>query len=112
MNRNRLALMVAVGAVIAARDASGDPIYHLKSPSTLKTEKGSELKLPPGYFLDEQTWQDRDAEMKRLQEQETRLSAENLSLRKSARDDYPWLATGVVGAFGVALGAFVVWQMK
>ncbi len=113
MKRNRFALLVGLAAVLAARDAAGEPtIYHLKSPSSLKTEKGSELKLPPGYFLDEEAWRQRDEEMKRLQEQETRLSAENLSLRKSARDDYPWLATGVVGAFGVALGAFVVWQMK
>lgn len=108
MKRTRFALVVGVAAVLAARDASGDPIYHLKSPSTLKTEKGSELKLPPGYFLDEQTWQDRDAEMKRLQEQETRLTAENKSLKKSATGDYPWLATGVVGAFGIAIGVFVM----
>ncbi len=108
MRNRRYVLYAALATVLAAREANGEPIYHLKSPSTLKTEKGNELRLPPGYFLDEQTWQDRDLEMKRLQELETRLRAENLSFRKSANEDYPWLATGVVGAFGVALGVLVM----
>ncbi len=109
MSRRRIGIVLALATVLAAKDASGDPIYRIKSPSTLKTEKGSELKLPPGYFLDETTWQERDAELKRLQEQETRLKAENGSLRKSAKEDYPWLATGVVGAFGIAVGIFAVY---
>lgn len=105
--RRRAVITLALVGVLAAREASGDT-YHIKSPSTIETEKGSRLKLPPGYFLDEQTWQERDLELKRLQEQETRLKAENRSLRKSAVDDYPWLATGFVGVFGVALGIFVM----
>lgn len=112
MLRRRLVIAATLVTALAAREAYGGPIYHLKSPSTLETEKGSKLQLPPGYFIDEKTWQERDLEMRRLQEQEIRLSAENLSLRKSANEDYPWLATGVVGAFGLVLGAFVVWQLK
>jgi nitrate reductase NapE component len=106
MMRRRLLAIATLATVFAAREAHGDPIYHIKVPSVLKTEKGTELPLPPGWFLDEQSWQERDLEMRRLQEQETRLNAENESLRKSAVDDYPWLATGVVGAFGVVLGVF------
>lgn len=105
MRRHRLVIASAL-LVLAAREAHGD-IYHIKSPSTLKTEKGSELKLPPGYFLDEKTWQERDLELKQKQESETRLKAENKSLRKSATE-YPWLATGFVGAFGVAVGIFIM----
>ena len=108
MRSKRLFIAAALVATLAARDAAGD-IYHIKSPSTLKTEKGSEVKLPPGYFIDEEKWQELDLEMMRLQEQETRLKAENDSLRKSAANDYPWLATGTVGVFGVALGLFVFW---
>ena len=110
MLKRRVLLAATVAAALMARDASGEPIYHLKSPSTLKTEKGSELSLPPGYFLDEETWRERDFEMRRLQELETRLKAENKSLRESA-GDYPWLATGVVGAFGLAVGAAFVWAV-
>ena len=105
--RRRVALTLAFAAVLAAREAYGDEIYHLKSPSTVETQRGSKLALPPGYFLDEEAWRKRDEEMRRLQEMETRLKAENNSLRKSA-DDYPWLATGAVGLFGVAVGVFFV----
>ncbi len=109
MPQRKLVFAIALALTFATREAAGEPvIYKLKSPSTLTTEKGSTLKLPPGYFLDEPTWLERDLEMRRLQEQETRLRAENRSLRKSAVDDYPWLATGMVGAFGVALGVFVM----
>ncbi len=107
MPRNqRLFLVAAFATVLAAREAHGE-IYHLKSPSTLETEKGSKLQLPPGYFLDEETWQERDLEMRRLQEQEARLGAENLSLRGSA-NDFPWLATGVAGVVGVVLGVVIM----
>ncbi len=81
--RRRVALAVVLVAALA-RSTAAEPIYHIKSPSTLKTEKGSELQLPPGYFLDEKTWQERDLELKRAQEARTRLTAENESLRKSA----------------------------
>lgn len=99
-------LIIAVTLVLSTQEASGET-YHLKSPSTVETDKGSRVRLPPGYFLDEQSWQERDAELKRLQEQETRLKAENKSLRKSA-SEYPWVATGAVLVFGVAFGALAV----
>lgn len=101
MQRRKISLCCALAVVLSAREAAGD-IYHVKSPSTLKTEKGSELTLPPGYFLDEQTWQERDLEMRRLQEQETRLVAENKSLRESA--DFPPWASVALGALGIAVG--------
>jgi hypothetical protein len=104
MLKRRLVITAALVAAFAARDAHGD-IYHLKSPSKVETEKGSKLELPPGYFLDEETWRERDEEMRRLQEREKRRAAANKSLRKSA-DDYPWLAHGVVGSFGIAAGVF------
>jgi hypothetical protein len=101
--RARRRLFVAAALVLAftARDASGE-IWHLKSPSTLETEKGSRLSLPPGYFLDEETWREKDLEMRRLQEQETRLTAENESLRKAA--DFPPWAAVALGVAGAALG--------
>ena len=99
-------LIIAVTLALSTQEASGET-YHLKSPSTVETDKGSRVRLPPGYFLDEQSWQERDAELKRLQEQETRLKAENKSLRKSG-SEYPWVATGTVLVFGIAFGALAV----
>lgn len=109
MRSRRSCVVVAILVILAAREASGE-IYHLKSPSQLKTEKGSELKLPPGYFLDEETWRERDERMKKLEEDRTRFKAENESLRKSARDgmSIPFaVGVFVVGAFT----GFVGYQM-
>ena len=105
----RRPIIVAMVLAMSAR-AAADPIYHLKTPSTLKTDGGSELRLPPGYFLDEQTWQERDLELKVAQEARTRLKAENASLRKSAADGPSvtfWTVTFAVGA----LTGFVGLQM-
>jgi hypothetical protein len=102
----RRPLIAVVVLMALTRETSAEPVYHLKSPSTVTTEKGNTLKLPPGYFLDERAWQERDLELKQAQEARTRLKAENESLRKSA-SEYPWLATVVVGAFGVAAGITV-----
>ena len=105
MRHPRLFITAACVVSLLSRDAHAD-IFHIKSPSELKTEKGSELKLPPGYFLDEETWQERDLEMKHLQEQETRLVAENKSLRESASYP-PWMYV-LVGAIGIGVGATIV----
>lgn len=101
MRNRRLAVVTALLVTLAAREASGD-IVHLKTPSSVVTEGGSTLTLPPGYFLDEQTWQERDLEMRRLQEQETRLVAENKVLRESS--DFPPWASVALGAVGIAIG--------
>lgn len=107
--RRRVLLAVAV-VVAISREAAGD-IYHLKSPSEVVTEKGSKLSLPPGYFLDEKTWQERDAELKRLQEDETRKRAENESLRKSA-EEVPWKTVACALVFGAFVGYLGVHMTK
>lgn len=83
MRHPRVMFAIALAGVLATREAAGD-ITHLKSPSHVETQKGSKLDLPPGYFLDEQTWQDRDAVLKKAQDDATRFKAENDSLRKTS----------------------------
>ncbi len=62
------------------------------------------IALPPGRFLGEPTWSGIDTEFKRLQDAETRLTAENTSLRQSASGWQPgWkllVGTLVVGFVG------------
>lgn len=108
MKRRMLAVAVVL-TTVTAREASGD-IYHLKTPSTVTTEGGSTLKLPPGFFLDEKAWLKRDLEMKRLQGQEIRLGAENKSLRKSASSSTPMWFTTLTFAVGAFTG-FVTYQI-
>lgn len=112
MRNRRLALALGLVVTLAARDAHGEPpddeaIVHLQSPSAVTTDGGTSLRLPPGYFLDESTWHTRDAEMRRLQELETRLKAENASLRASANKPSWWIVAGV--ALGAAVGAGGYW---
>lgn len=75
---------------------------RIKTPSTLKTDGGSELRLPAGvYVVSAVQWAALDAETRRLQEQETRLAAENASLK----NDGPGL--GTLGLIAAAFAAGV-----
>lgn len=101
--RRRWALVVGIAIVLETR-ATADT-WHLKTPSTVKTDAGSELKLPPGYFLDEISWRERDEKLKALEESDTRLRAQNASLRASATEvSFGWRTLGVVLLVGVAAG--------
>lgn len=128
--RARKSLVLAVVLVAAAaRAASADPApatpativattptpatiaeaagyLHLASPSSVTTDGGSNLRLPPGYFFDEPAHAKLDVEFKRRGDAETRLTAENASLRSQVSGWSPgWrtlLGALVVGAAGGA----------
>lgn len=106
----RIAIACAVVAAFASRVAA-DPappvLVHLASGSHVVTDGGSDLRLPPGYFVDEPTWQRLDTEVKRLQDAETSLTAQNTSLRASTSGWQPgWKV--LVGALviGIAAGVY------
>jgi hypothetical protein len=93
--------------IIFSREAGAEPV-HLKSASKVETAKGSKLELPPGYFFDEAEKAALDVELKRLQDQETRLAAENKSLRESADGiSFGWYALGSAIVAGFALGYYI-----
>lgn len=108
---NRAAVAAAALCVVAVpRAAAADPVaVHVHSPSHLLSDQGADLRLPPGYFVDEDAWGRIDAEMRRLQDAETRLTAENVSLRRSASAwAWPgWGPTALAIASGIAVGAYV-----
>ncbi len=103
--RHRLELaVIAIVLTISARVAAGDPtVRHVLAPAVCSTEKTPRFDLPPGYFYDETTSQVLDAEIRRLQDAETRLTAENKSLRASASGlPISWgVAVAVASAIGV-----------
>jgi hypothetical protein len=80
-----ISLIIFVLIIGLCRVVHADPIdtsnVHLKSASTCTTAKGSTVQLPPGYFLDEAKFAALDAEVRRAQDAETRLTAENASFR-------------------------------
>src|SRR5574342_482848 len=116
LTRNRLACSAAAAAValLVAASAAAEPAVvpedtpvqvHFSRRSEIRTEKGTELRLPPGYFFNEMAYDSVDLEMKRLQNAETRLTAENNSLRESDGPGWGtvWLVAGAL-ALGVAAG--------
>jgi hypothetical protein len=65
-------------------------------------------ELPPGRFLDERSWVTLDEEQRRLQDQETRLTAENKSLRATASAWQPgWKTLTLTLAVGLAGGWYL-----
>lgn len=121
----RCGVIVAVVLTLAARGVLADPTpapaptvvvapplpgtLHLQTPSTVVTDGGSNLRLPPGYWMDEPTYKRQDDDLKVLQDKDTRLTVENQSLRQSVSGWQPgWkmiLSAVVTGlAAGIYLG--------
>lgn len=88
---------------------------HITSNSSLRKDSfpETEIRLPPGYFFDEPVYGKLDGEMRRLQEAETRLKAENESLRDSSRHFFPaWALIGAAAAVGLAGGVWIGIKIK
>lgn len=120
MSPRRLALVVALLTVTAPRDAGAEP-EPMPNEHVRVTTGDAELHLLGGrvlvvpqlsHVLAPIAWDKLDAEVRRLQEAEVRLTAENNSLRKTAKEWQPgWkvlLGTLVAGA---ALGGYGVYKL-
>lgn len=120
MNKSRrvaLAAACALGTLLLGARAAAEPIspkegelIHIQSPSSVKTDGGSEIRLPPSFCIDEAGWDKLDLEVHRLQEAETRLKAENKSLRKSASSEafsFGWKSLTSAVVLGLAAGYWI-----
>lgn len=108
----RCTAVISLVLLIATPTTSvADPIVpptHLASSSAVHTDGGSDLRLPPGYFLPEPTWSVLVTETKRLQDAETRLKAENNSLRTSVANASPsWYVLATAVASSLAAGWYL-----
>lgn len=119
MKRWVAALVVLVGLswpVTANADpivfAPGEPLnIRIAGASTLTTDAGSVVRLPEGvHIIGEPEWQVLDLEVRRLQDAEIRLGAENTSLRNTASPPSWWGAIGLgVGLIaGIVIGAWAL----
>ena len=113
---SRKLTIAAIVLVSLAARAAADPVPlpqgHVRltlGEGTLTTYEGSQYVLPLGtHILTYDTWQLLDNEVRRLQEQETRLSAENKSLKKSADNwNLGWYGVAAGALIGVAAGIYV-----
>lgn len=103
--RKLVALAAALGVMLLASGAAAETT-HLRSPSTCQTDGGSSVRFPPGVFVPDPDWLRIDTEVRRLQDAETRLGAENRVLRDAAGGGRFRLVLGVVAGavLGFALG--------
>lgn len=109
-----VAVLVALSRSAAADDAAPAPappppaatsFLHVSVPWHLSTDSGTKLDLPPSYVLDEPSYSKLDAEMKRLQDAETRLTAENGSLKTAVSGWQPgWWTLATTVVVGIGLG--------
>lgn len=104
-------MAAALSVLLLSGGVAADPlpeVIPVTESVTLRADGGAELRVPPGYYVPLDAWQALDAEIKRSQTAETRLSAENLSLRKSAESEScPWYLIAGAFALGITLGTTV-----
>lgn len=108
-NRKLAALAAAVLASLPSA-AAAEPlpqIVQVTESITLRNDAGAELRVPPGFYVPDVTWYAVDKEVRRLQAAETRLAAENKSLRSQASADGIGWGTVAAIATALALGAGV-----
>jgi len=115
MTSRRFAAALALVLLLASAGAAADP-----EPTHVATEEPRLLcvpplavdarcrDLPPGHFVDGATWSRLDAELRRAHDAETRLAAENKSLRGAVSGWQPgWKTLAVALAAGIAGGVYV-----
>lgn len=97
----------------------GNPIPMPSGHLRLTTRDGelvvgdARVTIPVGaHVLDAPSWDLLDAEMRRLQELETRITAENRSLRETASSWQPgWRTMAITLAVGLAGGAYAYYRI-
>lgn len=111
----KAAIAAGLIVILAARAAS-DPLPlpqgHIRltqGEGELKVYDGRIFLLPLGtHILTYETWNELDGEVRRLQDQETRLTAENKSLKKNAASWHPgWKSISTAVLFGLAGGLWI-----
>lgn len=110
----KIGLCLALMIVCSTGEVVADPInpctpsepchLRMRDGGVVTTPKGT-FTLPPGHYFDMPTWDMLDVELKRLQDQERRLEAENKSLRGSLGGWRPgWLTVASVFLLGMTAG--------
>lgn len=106
----RLLGVTLVALVLLQAPALAEPPLHLQTARNAchLVDLTDCITLGPGYVLTNEAFSALDVEMRRLQDQETRLTAENVSLKKSAQGWQPgWKTLLISFAIGAGLAVYV-----
>lgn len=102
------AILIGLGGKAYADVPMPPPInLHIATPAHVLTDGGGSAYLPPGYYLDQDSYTKLDTEVKRLQNSETSLTAQNKSLQASVTSFPAWYTVAICIAGGIALGVIV-----
>jgi hypothetical protein len=84
--------------------------FRFQSAAVCTTEEGSEVAVPPGVYLAQETYDRIEAEYKKSQDRVTRLEAENTALKNYT---LPPTTTLIVGALSLGAGiwaGYYIWK--
>jgi hypothetical protein len=82
-------------------------------PGTLNAPDGSQYYVPMGsHILDGTSWKRVDDEVRRLQDLETRLSAENRALREDSTWSLGWRSVALATVVGFLGGVYVTYRIS
>ncbi len=113
----KLAILLGALIVILPRVAAAEPVPLLEMPTMhlllgtgdgkLTGPNGLDYRIPQGsHILAPDSWKEHDDKFKLLQDDKTRLTAENKSLRESA-DEWPWLPVAIGVGVGLTMGVYL-----
>ena len=112
MSTRRKTLSMAAAALVlllAMSTAACDsfPYLKFKTPAVCETEGGSNVRLPPGRFIPEPGWLKLDESWRDMEDDRTRLLAENKALKES---DSPvgWKTATAAVVVGILLGRYAL----
>jgi hypothetical protein len=108
--RNSLKALAFVTAFAVASPVASGGVIRVTQPFEIVAE-GLRQSSPPAFVVTFDVWEKIDSEMRRLQDTETRLSAENDSLKQTREAHVGswsfWLGVGA----GVALGGYISYRI-
>lgn len=106
MRRRLIAWLVGLACLfgrVAAADPDPTTVVHVLEPFHVTLDSnGASEHFSPSFVVPDLVWTQVDAEMKRLQDQETRLTAENKSLTASVSSGSVWWKVALAGGALVA----------
>lgn len=108
MLSKKFCLFVALIVLLATSTAAADPTHIQTNVPTqiCLPDKSKCIDIPEGHFVDNGSWDKIDTVIKTTEDKVTNLTAQNVSLRKSANEVH-WLPVAVGIAVGLVAGFYV-----